>query len=199
MKKRFRKLLSLAFSGLILANTFCLNAFADEPYDVYNYDRWGEAIPSQAGYIADRAVSGEDLGIDHFDSPSDIFRDHNDIFYIADSGNNRIVAVNSDFTDVEKIYDEFTMPDGSKTTLLNPTGIYVSPERDWLYIADNENARVLISDYDSNVIMEITKPTSEIYQQDRTFLPQKVISDKAGNVYVFLGNITTGAAMFNPD
>ena len=174
-------------------------ASADEPYDVYNYDRWGEAIPSQAGYIADRAVSGNDLGVGHFSSPADIFRDHNDIFYIVDSGNNRVVAVDSEFEKVVKVYDEFTMPDGSKTTLSNPKGIYVSEQNDLIYIADNENSRVLICDYDANVVQEITKPTSEVFDQKRTFLPQRVVADKAGNVYVVLGNITTGAAMFNPE
>lgn len=199
MKKGLKKLLSLVFAGVLLGcNAVSSAVSAAEPYDVYNYDRWGEAIPSQAGYIADRSVSGNDLGIGHFSSPADIFRDHNDIFYIVDSGNNRVVAVNSELDEVIKVYDEFTMPDGSKTTLKNPKGVYVSAENDNIYIADNENSRVLICNYDAEVIMEITKPTSEVYDQQRTFLPQRVIADKAGNVYVVLGNITTGAAMFNP-
>lgn len=199
MKKGLKKLLSLVFAGVLLGcNAVSSAVSAAEPYDVYNYDRWGEAIPSQAGYIADRSVSGNDLGIGHFSSPADIFRDHNDIFYIVDSGNNRVVAVNSDFDEVIRVYDEFIMPDGSTTTLKNPKGIYVSAENDNIYIADNENSRVLICNYDAEVVMEITKPTSEVYDQQRTFLPQRVIADKAGNVYVVLGNITTGAAMFNP-
>lgn len=200
MKKGLKKLLSLVFTGVLLGGSLTsLAASADEPYDVYNYDRWGEAIPSQAGYIAERSVSGKDLGIGHFSSPEDIFRDHHDIFYIADSGNDRIVAVNSDFTEVVAIYDEFTMPDGSTTTLSNPIGVFVSAETDLIYIADNKNSRVLVCNYDSEVVMEITKPTSDVYDQERTFLPQRVIADKAGNVYVVLGNITTGAAMFSPD
>lgn len=199
MKKGLKKLLSLVFAGVLLGcNAVSSAVSAAEPYDVYNYDRWGEAIPSQAGYIADRSVSGNDLGIGHFSSPADIFRDHNDIFYIVDSGNNRVVAVNSDFDEVIRVYDKFIMPDGSTTTLKNPKGIYVSAENDNIYIADNENSRVLICNYDAEVVMEITKPTSEVYDQQRTFLPQRVIADKAGNVYVVLGNITTGAAMFNP-
>lgn len=199
MKKRFKKLLTPIFSFVLGLNFLTsLTASAGEPYDVYNYDRWGEAIPSQAGYIADRAVSGYDLGAGAFDNPNDIFYDHNDIFYIADTNNNRIVAVNSDFDEVVEIYDRFKMPDGSETTLKKPMGIFVSAENDYMYIADNENSRVLISDRDGNVISEITKPVSEVYDQKRTFLPQRVIADKAGNVYVVLNNITTGAAMFNP-
>ena len=107
--------------------------------------------------------------------------------------------LNETLDKVEHIYDDFTMPDGSATHLKNPQGIYVSAENDNIYIADNENSRVLICDYDGNVVREITKPTSEVYDQKRTFLPQRVIADKAGNVYIVLGNITTGAAMFDPE
>lgn len=200
MKKGFKKLLSLVFTGVLLGSSVTsIAASAGEPYDVYNYDRWGEAIPSQAGYIADRIVSGNDLGVGHFSNPNDIFRDHNDIFYVVDTGNNRIVAVNSEFDEVVKVYEDFVMPDGSVTNLKKPMGIFVSAENDLMYIADYDNSRVLISDYDGNVVQEITKPTSEVFDQSRIFLPQRVIVDKAGNVYVVLGNITTGAAMFLPD
>ncbi len=200
MKKLSRRLVTLALSGAILGGCIsALTASAREPYDVYNYDRWGEAIPSQAGYIAERAVSGYDLGVGAFESPSDIFCDHNDIFYVVDSGNDRIVAVDSDFREAVRVYDSFTMPDGSRTKLKNPQGIFISADNDLMYIADNENARVLVCDMDGNVQREITKPDSEIYDQKRTFLPQRVIADKAGNVYIVLGNITTGAAMFDPE
>ncbi|MDE5936601.1 MAG: hypothetical protein K2G83_04260 [Ruminococcus sp.] len=168
-------------------------------YESYNYDRWHEAVPSQAGYIAEYSVSGRDLGTEDFNNISDIFYACNDIFYIADSGNNRIVAIDSDFDSVIGIYDKFTMPDNSETTLKNPTGIYISAENNCMYIADNGNSRVLVSDLNGSITKEITKPDSEIYNQDKTFLPQKVIADKTGNIYVVLNNITTGAAMFSPE
>lgn len=174
-------------------------AAASEPYEPYNYDSRGEAVPSQAGYTAQRAVSGYDLGIGAMENPSDIFYAFNGNFYIADTGNNRIIAVDSEFNEVDRIYDSFTMPDGSETKLKSPSGIFISPENELMYIADSENARVLITGLDGTVVREIGKPSSEAYDQQRTFLPQRVIADKAGNVYVVLQNITTGAAMFSPD
>lgn len=197
MKKRTKKLLPLILSGMLLGGTAAsLLASAGEPYDVYNYDRWGEAIPSQAGYIADRTVSGYDLGIGPMDSPSDIFCDHNRIFYIADTKNNRVIALDSELDKVVKIYDEFRMPDGSVTALDQPNGIFVSAENDYIYIADSNNDRVLVCNYDSEVIFEIVRPDSELFSAP-TFKPKRVVADKAGNVYVVLDNITTGAAMFN--
>ena len=200
MEKVGKRLMTLAVTAaLIGCAAIASSAHAGEPYEVYNYDRWGEAIPSQAGYIADHTVSGIDLGVGSFSTPGDIFCDHNGIFYIADTGNDRIVAADSSFEKDIKVYDRFTMPDGSVTTLSAPKGVFVSAENDFIYIADSKNSRVLVSDHDGNVISEITKPDSEVYDQKRTFLPEKVIADKAGNVYVVLMNITTGVAMFAPD
>ncbi len=198
MKRNFKKLVVIAFAGMMTA-VFSMNlaVSAEEHYDVYNYDRWSEAIPSQAGYLASHSVSGLDLGIGDFSGPSDIFRDAYDQFFIVDTGNDRIVVTNTDLTEVVMVMEEFRMPDGSVTTLKEPEGIYVSPETDLIYIADFKNSRVLVCDYEGNVSMEITKPDSELFSKELTFQPQRVIADKAGNVYVVLGNITTGAAMFS--
>jgi len=198
MQKKFRKMAFSVMAGLLAFSSLASMAVrAEEHYDVYNYDRWEEAIPSQAGYLASRSVSGQDLGIGDFSEPSDIFRDAYDQFFIADSKNNRIVVANSDLTEAVMIMDEFKYPDGKTTTLKQPEGIYVAPETDLVYIADYSNSRVLVCDYDCNIQLEITKPQSELFSQELTFMPQRVIADKAGNVYIVLGNITTGAAMFN--
>ncbi len=198
MKRIFRRL-SAAVLSVVTAAAFAmqLTVSAEEHYDVYNYDRWNEAIPSQAGYLAARSVSGQDLGAGDFSEPSDIFRDAHDRFFIVDTGNHRIVIANSDLTETIAVMDEFYYEDGSVTTLKNPEGIYVSPETELIYIADCNNSRVLVCDADGNVTMEITKPDSEQFSQELTFLPQRVLADKAGNVYVVLSNITTGAAMFD--
>ena len=193
MHKKFRKMSVCMLAGLLACSSLLgMTAHAEEHYDVYNYDRWEEAIPSQAGYLAARSVSGQDLGIGDFSEPSDIFRDAYDQFFIADSKNNRIVVTNSDLTEVVMVMDEFKYEDGSVTTLKQPEGIYVAPETDFVYIADYNNSRVLVCDYDCNVQMEITKPQSELFSQELTFMPQRVIADKAGNVYIVLGNRISG-------
>ncbi|MCR4645388.1 MAG: hypothetical protein K5695_08265 [Oscillospiraceae bacterium] len=196
-KKHFASaVLAVLCSGMLLTS---LPAAADEHYDVYNYDRWNEPIPSQAGYQATRSVSGKDLGIGDLSEPSDLFVDTEDRLYIVDTKNNRIVVTDPGLTEVEKVMERFTMPDGSTTTLKAPEGIYVAPETGLIYIADYSNSRVLVTDYDGNVQLEVTKPESELFSSELTFLPQKVLADKAGNIYIVLGNITTGAAMFNAD
>lgn len=199
MKKYIKKIIFSALAVILCGFTAVSTAYAFDPYDVYNYDKWGEPVPSQAGYTAEKAVSGYDLNVGAFNTPSDIFYAFDGNFYITDSENNRIIAVNSDFDTALNVYTDFFMADGSKTQLKNPSGIFISAENQLMYIADTDNSRVLVADLSGYVVKEITKPDSEIYDQNKTFNPRRVIADKAGNVYVVLNNITTGSAMFNPD
>lgn len=67
-----------------------------------------------------------------------------------------------------------------------------------MYIADTGNSRLLVCDLDGNVQLELTRPDSTLYENE-TFKPQKVVVDKAGNIYMVLNNITNGSAMFNSD
>lgn len=200
MRKKFRKIISSMIAGVFTSAFLVITAVhAEEHYDVYHYDRWEEAIPSQSGYLAVRSVSGKDLGIEDFSEPSDLCRDSHDRFFIADTKNNRIVITNSDLTEVIKIMEEFRYPDNTVTTLNHPKGVYIAPETELIYIADYDHSRVLVCDGDGNIQLEVTKPDSELFSQELTFMPQRVIADKAGNLYIILGNITTGAAMFDSE
>lgn len=191
VQRIFKKIIAFTAAAFMLSNVPAVSA--KEAYDTYNYDRWGEAIPSKSGYAVSDCVSGSDLDIGEFSSPSDIFRMDKGLFYIADSGNNRIVVVNEDFTKAEKILSKFTYK-GETLTLKAPKSIFVSG--DTIYIADTENSRILRSDDSGNVDLIIEKPSSELYTAV-TFLPQKVIVDKAGFVYVTVNNITSGAVMYD--
>ncbi len=183
-------------AGLVTASG--ITGFAAENYEVYNYDRWDESVASQAGYTATKSVSGIDLGCGELSSPSDLYRDANDNFYIVDSGNNRIVVTDGDFTEATEILDTFTYSDGSTTSLKGPEGIFVSEETGYTYIADTDNSRCLVVDENEVVVMELTRPDSTLYENE-TFKPEKVVVDKAGNIYLVLGNITNGSAMFNDE
>ncbi|MBR6717076.1 MAG: hypothetical protein IKI77_01895 [Oscillospiraceae bacterium] len=194
-----RQCAAILCSFAAAASALSLSVRADEHYDVYNYNRLGEAIPSQAGYLAERTVSGTDLGTAALSNPQDLFRDSDGCFYLADTGNQRILKIDRDFSRVLHIYDRFTMPDGSSTALKTPKGVFRSPDTGLLYIADTDNSRALVCTEDGSVVQEITKPDSALYDAQLTFLPQKILCDRAGNIYIILSNTTKGAAMFSSD
>lgn len=249
MRKALSRLVSGFLSGVLAVSLFQITASAGEPYDVYNYDRYGEAIPSQSGYLAQRAVTGADLGVGNFNAPSDLYKDTRDNFWISDTGNNRIVCVNTEFDEVLTVIDQLTIPEEvlekftadyimegyartlaqpgenatsaeksayekrlqnfradaetvaatiKLTTLTAPKGVYVDPYTEDIYIADNTNSRVIKCDEKGNVSQIFAAPDPTLYGTT-SFWPQKVLTDKAGNVYVVVTSSTSGAAMFRPD
>ena len=205
-----------------------VTASADEPYTGYNYDWWGDPIPSQNGFIVDKVINGSDLGLDKLDyssesstmqkqliglsEPSDIFVDQKSgKFYIADSKNNRIIVTDETFSpENTRVIDHviygnaFTEAESTikKTTFKSPQGIYVRTNTDGLtliYVADYDNNRVVAFNEDLEVAMEYVRPSSDVFDADKTFNPKKIVVDSAFNVYVIVPSITQGAVQFSAD
>ncbi len=193
----FKKLISLVSAAALTVTALAANVSALEAYDPYSYDRWGDPVASQAGYTAEKYVDGESIGCGSFVEPADLFISHDNLMYIADKGNNRIVITDLDFNYIREM-KEFSY-NGETLTLKKPTGIFVDQYTGNIYICDTENNRVIKCDTEGNVDRLFTKPESELYDQNLTYNPAKVIVDKAGNVYVVVKSQTKGAVMFDPE
>lgn len=193
----FKKLLSLVSAAALAVSAMTVNVSALETYDPYSYDRWGDPVASQAGYTAEKYVDGEMIGCGNFFEPADLFISHDDLMYIADKGNNRIVITDLDFNFIREM-KEFSY-NGETLTLRKPTGVFVDQYTGNIYICDTENDRVIKCDTDGNVDRLFTKPESELYDQNLTYNPSKVLVDKAGNVYIVVRSQTKGAVMFNSE
>lgn len=107
------------------AVTLCTSvAYADEPYDGYNYDWWGDPVPSQNGYVVDKVVTGADIGIGSFSEPADMFISDNNEIYIADTAykgtldssmKGRIVITDKDFNLINAVeYLDFSDKDAAE-------------------------------------------------------------------------------------
>lgn len=102
-----KRILAGAVAAVTLLGVVGATAFADEPYNGYSYDWWGDTVPSQNGYVVDRVVSGQDIGCGVLTSPSDLFFADDEKLYIADSGyvggygsstqKGRIIVTDKDF------------------------------------------------------------------------------------------------------
>ncbi len=228
---KMKKIACAAISAIMAFSVLSTAAFADQPYEGYNYDWWGDPVPSQTGYVVDRVVTGIDLGtgtryntdeqlkeigdvektveLGSLADPADMYIDRETQYlYIVDSGNNRILITDVNFEKPVVIMDYFYNPETKGYETLNgPRGIFVrhvddaetEAESTMIYIADYDNERVLGVYSDGTVFQQFTKPSSEFYEDDVTFQPNKVVVDVSGNVYVNIKSITTGAVMFAPD
>lgn len=84
MKHILKRVICSLMAGVILFSG--ATAYAEEPYTGYNYDCWGDPVPSQNGYVVDRVISGSDIGCGELTLPSDLFFARDKKLYIADSG-----------------------------------------------------------------------------------------------------------------
>lgn len=167
-----KKLIGLSLA-ICTALTMSVTAFADVPYESYNYDYWDDAIPSQSGYTVQKIVSGKDMGLDRLSDPNDelyyspnasttlneardVFVYNNDEIWIADTGNSRILRLNKDYEITGRYYyvtgesqaEGVTVSaDGNGTMFSDPYGIYLTDSpttgKQTIYIADYSNARVI--------------------------------------------------------
>lgn len=207
-----KKLTAFVCIGAIAVTSLAVTASADEPYTGYNYDWWGDPIPSQNGFVVDKTVNGNDLGVGTLSEPSDMYIDmDNEKFYIADSKNNRIVVTDESFTAettyvISQLSYSAEFPESKstikQTTFNAPTGVYVRTDKDGntlIYVADSGNQRVVCFNQNLEIEMEYVRPSSDVYDAQVTFNPKKVTVDSAFNVYVVVPSITQGTVQFSAD
>ncbi len=152
------------------------------PYQTYTLSSYDRLIPTQTAYIP-VGVLGADLG---FNGPEDIFY-LDDLFYIADTGNKRIVVMDMAGVLVETYeFDEFQ----------SPTGIFV--KADYLYVADKVAKTVFQIDMNKKTIIQtVYKPISPIYGQQNDFVPTKVAVDSSDSIYIIGEGSTSGVIQVN--
>lgn len=110
--------------------------------------------------------------------PSDLYIGADDCVYIADTGNNRIVKLDSDGKFLN------TFDDGGK--LNGPKGIYVDKDGD-MFISDTMNERIVHLDKDGIFIEEFTKPESPLLDADMDFQIGRIAISKQGYLYTVRG------------
>lgn len=165
------------------------------PYRGYNYDYWGEAVPSPAPYVPEDSISGRDIGVGNFSQASDLFVT-SDRIYIADTGNDRLVVVNHHW-ELVKVINTFEN-NGAEDKLSAPTGIYVTEDNN-IYVADQGNQRIIVLDEQEQVVFQLSDPHSESFDSDFTFIPEKVAVDYAGRIYVVATGVFEGIMNFDDE
>ena len=163
----------------------------------YRYDSFGNAIPSQYSYVAEADYNGLQLGVGAFNSPTDLYVSNDNLIYIVDAGNDRIVILDEEYQ-VRKVVEAFSM-EGEAVSIKGVTGIFVHTDG-LLYLADKAEGRILVLDQDGNIVRCITRPDSALLQESSTttFLPRKVLVDSRDIIYMLSENSTQGAYMIDP-
>lgn len=196
MKAKCVMIVGIVVSMLVSAFVIHVPIAHAMPYDSYNYSYWVYPVRSPAPYLPAQVLTGQDLGSGNFNEPRDMYVSGTGKVYVADSGHNRIIVFNSDWT-FDREIDQFTN-EGNKDEFNMPIGIYVD-QHDTLYVADRDNRRIVILDEHDQLIGTVANPQSDILQDDFTFLPTKVRADTAGRIFVVAQGVFEGLMEFSPE
>lgn len=164
---------------------------AATPYKGYTYNQWGNAVPSPCGYVPDRFITGLDMDTTTFDSPQDIFVDKaKNQMYIADTGNNRIVVVDSNYKFLFEI-NELKSSKGETDTLNAPSGVFVDSDQN-IFIADTKNGRIVKCDQNGKIISIVGAPVNAAFGKEFEYIPLKLVVDRDGLMYIQALNVFQG-------
>lgn len=198
MKKTLTRIGALAICAVL---TLCsgLTVHAEEGY-TYNYDWWGDIQYSPDAYEVVDVFTAVELGLDtKLNTPQGLFV-HDNMIYICDTGNNRIIEIERTGQaelKVTRVIDSFK-GNVEVNTFNKPTDVSVS-EEGYIYIADQDNGRILKLDNDLNYIMEYGKPDDSTFNQDISFMPHKIAVDTAGRIYCIAVNVNQGLVKLEAD
>ncbi len=144
-------------------------------------DKDGQPLTAPVAYVFDSEIDGLYKESGTFRNPSDLFIDHEENVWIADSGNNRLVK----FTRDGAYLGEYgTEPGPSK--LNAPEGVFITLDGN-IWVADRGNSRVVVLDPNGKFIRDFPKPASKLLAADQVYQPSKIVVDRRGQLYVLNG------------
>lgn len=165
----------------------------------YTFDYWGDLRYAPDAYRVKTVMNSSSLGLDKaMLVPGSLFV-KGDRLYIVDSGNHRILQLQAapGGYRMERVIDHY-IEDGEKHPFASPGDIFVTEEGDF-FICDTNNQQVVKLDRELNLLLRLTKPTDETFDQSLAFLPTRVVADVTGRVFVLVRNMNKGLAKFEND
>ena len=194
MKRIITGIAAFALAISVFAGSTISVCAKDKSY-TYNYDYWGDVQDSPDFYMVQDSFTSGALGLDvPMKSPQGLFAKDN-LLYIVDTGNNRIIEMEKNAEDgsfkVLRYITEFKGGDLEVKTFATPTDVSVDDDGNF-YIADKDNSRILKLDNDLNYIMQFTIPVDPSLDEKTNFQPNKLAVDTAGRVYCIATGINKG-------
>lgn len=150
----------------------------------YGINRKGVFVRTQDAYLPDRNITS--LGLS---GPEDIAFSRDDVLYIADRGNRRVVLYDIHRDEILRL---ITHPD-----FKTPRGVYITPDNT-LYVADSSAGAVFCFNADGECIRVIKKPESPAFGES-TFSPYRVAADPRGNIYLVCEGVYNGIVQLSGD
>lgn len=177
MKNKLKIILIVCFV-LVASGISSLKVSASQATSyTYTINDKGYYSRTQDAYLPDKTITSLGLA-----SPDDLYIDTNNMLYIADSNNRRIVKYDINRGVIHGIleYEGFS----------SPRGVFVNKEGN-IYVADPSAKAIFLFDKGFNHLTTFTKPDAPSFA-DTKFEPLRVAVDNSGNMYVIGEGIYNG-------
>lgn len=172
---------------LILLVLACVPAQAATPYRTYTQGSDRNLVETQTAYDPVRTMIR--FGEETLKMPQDMRMGPDGYLYIADNGNKRILIIDTEGNFIREIVD--------KKNMKSPMGVFVDEALN-VYVADEKARAVLVYDKNGKFVMEYLKPTHQLFGEMAPYVPQKVVLDKRGNLYIVSKGNTNGIVQISP-
>lgn len=179
---------------LLLSAGMTVSAASNDNY-VYDYYT-GEPVLEPDAYEAETVITAQTIGVETLSEPQDIFMTEDGKVYLADSGNHRVLILDSDWR-LLSVISEFEDEQG-KTALQSPHGVYVSSAGE-LYVADTGSQRIVVFSTDGTYLRQYGRPDSPLLDDVFLFAPVKVVANEAGKMFVVSENEIKGILQIDRD
>ena len=197
-----KKIISMLCAIALLSVVFALTCSA-APTDSFTRknEPGGETttVLARESFVASRKITASTLGLDEtLEGLTDVFSGSDGKVYLLCGGDgaSRVIILNADYS----LYKELKLIDENEEELYfgGAQGIFVDTENS-IYVADTDNARILVTD-ESGIVKEIWGvPESSYIPEEFTYQPSRIVKDDKGYLYILsLGNYY-GALSYSPE
>jgi sugar lactone lactonase YvrE len=182
--KKLIKAGMLFLTAFVVSTIPTLSASASQATSyTYTFDDNDNWIRTQDAYLPDKTIT--ELGLN---APEDLYIDKDNMLYIADSGNKRIVKYSINTGSIAGILEY--------EGLSNPKSLFVTKKGD-IYVADPSAKMVFRFDKNFQFIESYGRPDSPTFA-DTAFEPLRIAVDNSGNMYVIGEGVYNGVIQLSP-
>lgn len=195
--KLFKKIsVSIFLIVFVFVNIFTVSGAVTDSYNRVDSVGGQSTVSAREVYTVSKTITATSLGLEEsLQGLTDLYCAADGTVYVLCGESSRLIVLNSDYTFKSelKITDE-----NGDVYFTGAKGIFIDKNND-IYIADSQNARVLVCDTKGKVKSVWNLPDSPLIPEDFVYSPVSISIDNEGYVYILSLGSFYGALSYKPD